>query len=102
MNDKGKPKAQVIYYTRSGKTRLIAKSIAKQLECDLLEVADLKDRSGIKGFIGGIIDVRRQPITEIEPSTFDFESYDLLIVCRGATHHEVHKPLALSKITLIL
>jgi len=81
MTDKGKPNAQVIYYTRSGNTRLIAESVAKQLECDLLEVIDLKDRSGILGFFGGIIDVRRQPITDITPSDFDFAPYDLLIVC---------------------
>jgi flavodoxin len=81
MNDKGKPNVQVIYYSRSGKTRLIAESVAKQLACDILEVIDLKDRSGILGFFGGIIDVRRRPITDITPSDFDFAAYDLLIVC---------------------
>ncbi|MCP4198201.1 MAG: hypothetical protein GY762_13710 [Proteobacteria bacterium] len=81
MNDKGRPTVQVIYYSRTGKTRLIAESVAKQLACDLLEVVDLKDRSGILGFFSGIIDVRRRPITEITPSDFDFAPYDLLIVC---------------------
>jgi flavodoxin len=81
MNDKVKPSAQVIYYSRTGKTRLIAETVKEQLGCDLLEVVDLKDRSGIWGFIGGVIDARFRPLTNITPSEFDFTSYDLLIVC---------------------
>jgi flavodoxin len=81
MNDDGKPSAQVIYYSRTGKTRLIAEAVKDQLNCDLLEVIDQKDRSGIWGFIGGVIDVRFRPGTSITPSEFDFTSYDLLIVC---------------------
>ena len=81
MNEKGKPSAQVIYYSRSGKTRLIAETVARQLECDLLEVVDLKDRSGPMGFIGGIIDVRLRPDTDITPSEFDFGAANLLVVC---------------------
>ncbi len=81
MNEKGKPSAQVVYYSRSGKTRLIAETMAEKMECDILEIVDLKDRAGFLGFIGGIIDVRLRPDTDITPSEFDFGASGLLIVC---------------------
>jgi len=43
-------KAIVIYYSRTGDTRVVARTIQAALDCDLREIKDLKDRSGIKGF----------------------------------------------------
>ena len=77
----GAAKALVIYYSRSGNTRAIAQSIRDVLGCHIQEIADLKDRSGLLGFISGMIDVRKHPITEISPKKVDLTGHDPLIIC---------------------
>ena len=56
------------------------KTISETLGCDIQEIKDLKDRSGISGFIGGMIDVRKRPITGISPKTVDLGPYDLIFI----------------------
>ena len=75
-----KPKILVVYYSRTGNTRAIAESIKETLGCDIQEIKDLKDRSGISGFIGGMIDSRKNPITDISPKEVESKDYDLLII----------------------
>lgn len=73
-------KAQVIFYSRTGRTRNVAETIKDILDCDMLEINDLKDRSGIMGFISGMIDVRKNPTTKISPESVNIEDYDLLFI----------------------
>lgn len=75
-----KKKTLVVYYSRTGNTRVIAESIREVLEADIQEIKDLKDRSGILGFIGGMIDSKRHPLTEISPPNINLKDYDLIIV----------------------
>ena len=75
-----KPKSLIIYYSRTGNTRAIAETFKEALQCDILEIKDLKDRSGFFGFIGGMIDVKKRPITEISPKEFNLKDYDLLLI----------------------
>jgi len=75
-----KPKVLVVYYSRTGNTKAIAESIKDTLGCTIQEIKDLKDRSGIKGFISGMIDAKKNPITEISPKIVDVKDYDLLII----------------------
>jgi flavodoxin len=78
---KNKSKALTVFYTRTGNTRLVAETIRNEFDCDLQEIKDLKDRSGIKGFIVGMIDVKTKKKTEIIPKTVDLKEYDLIIIC---------------------
>ena len=41
----------VAYYSRTGKTRLVAEKLASLLGADLEEITETKDRSGVIGFI---------------------------------------------------
>lgn len=41
----------VVYYSRTGKTRMVAERLAALLGADLDEIAEEKDRSGVLGFI---------------------------------------------------
>jgi hypothetical protein len=43
----------VVYYSRTGKTRLLAEELAKLLDADLEEIQEKKDRSGMMGYLGG-------------------------------------------------
>ena len=73
-------KALVIYYSRTGNTRTVAETIRDTYGCTVQEIEDMKDRSGFLGFIGGMIDVRRNPTTTINPATLNLEGYDLLFI----------------------
>ena len=75
-----KPKTLIVYYSRTGNTRAISESIKDTLGCTIQEIKDLKDRSGISGFIGGMIDVRENPTTDISPKEVRLEDYNLLII----------------------
>ena len=74
-------RAIIIYYTRTGNAKTVAETIRDEFDCDLQEIKDLKDRSGIAGFIGGMIDVKINSTTDIEPKTVDLNNYDLIIIC---------------------
>jgi flavodoxin len=78
---KNKSKALTVFYTRTGNTRLVAETISNEFDCDLQEIKDLKDRSGIKGFIVGMIDVKTKKTTQIMPEKVDLKDYDLIILC---------------------
>ena len=74
-------KAIVLYYSRTGDTRVVARTIQKALDCDLQEIKDLKDRSGIKGFWGGMKDVSNKVKADIKPETLNLEAYELIFIC---------------------
>lgn len=76
-----KNQALVIYYSRTGNTRLVAETLQECFSADLQEIKDLKDRSGITGFISGMIDVKKNPITAIDPKTVDLSQYRLILIC---------------------
>ena len=78
---KNNSKALTVFYTRTGNTRLVAETIRNEFDCDLQEIKDLKDRSGIKGFIVGMIDVKTKKSTRINPEKVDLDEYDLIIIC---------------------
>ncbi len=71
---------QVIFYSRTGNTRIVAEVIAEVLNLQLQEIKDLKDRSGFFGFVGGMIDVRKNPITTISPETVNLGGHDVLFI----------------------
>ena len=71
---------QVIFYSRTGNTKTVAEVIAKSLDFHLQEIQDLKDRSGFFGFIGGMIAVRKSPITNISPETFNLDKHEVLFI----------------------
>jgi len=74
-------KAIVLYYSRTGTTRVVANTIQEALDCDLQEIKDLKDRSGIKGFWGGTKDVSDKVKADIKPEMLDLAAYDLILIC---------------------
>jgi len=71
---------QVIFYSRTGNTRIVAEVISEVLNLQLQEIKDLKDRSGFFGFVGGMIDVRKNPITTISPETVNLGGHDVLFI----------------------
>jgi len=73
-------KILIIFYSRTGKTRIIAETIKDTLGGKLQEIIDLKDRSGFFGYMSGVIDIFFRPITEISPRELNLDHYDLLFI----------------------
>lgn len=73
-------KILVVYYSRSGTTKKIAQEIADFLSCDIEEIIDEKDRTGIKGFITGGKDAMKRELTEIKQIEKDPSNYDIVII----------------------
>jgi flavodoxin len=58
----------------------VAEGIGEALCCPVQEIRDLKNRAGFWGFISGMIDIRRRPITDIEPKTVDLSASDTIFL----------------------
>lgn len=71
----------VVYYTRSGNTKLVAEEIAKILNCEMEELVDLKNRNGILGWLLSGHDAITKKLTEIKPITKNLDLYEHIILC---------------------
>jgi len=69
----------VAYYSRTGNTKFVAEKIVEQLDADLCEVVDKKNRKGKLIFLTGGFAAMREKLTEIEV-TNSVEDYDLVVV----------------------
>jgi len=71
-------KTIIIYFSGSGNTRIVAKTLSENLSTDLIEVKDLKNRKGLFGSITSGIDAFRENKTTTSPETIDLEDYSLV------------------------
>ncbi|MGO1580311.1 MAG: flavodoxin family protein [Peptoniphilaceae bacterium] len=70
---------KVCYFTRTENSKRIAEKIANKLSCQLIEVKDNMDWSGVSGFAKGGLYASRDKDVEISLSQ-DLGSYDELII----------------------
>jgi flavodoxin len=73
-------KTLVVYYSRTGTTKILAEEIAKILNCEIEEIIDQKNRLGPIGFLSGGRDALEEKLTKIKPINRDLKKYDLVIV----------------------
>ena len=73
-------KILVAYYSRSGNTRKISGEISSTLECDVEEIIDTKNRSGVLGFIRAGRDASGHKLTVLEDIKKDPADYDLVVI----------------------
>jgi flavodoxin len=59
-------KSLVVFYSRSGNTKKVGEKIAKILKADIDEIVDLKDRTGIIGWLNGGRDILFKNATKIK------------------------------------
>ncbi|MBZ9571474.1 NAD(P)H-dependent oxidoreductase [Methanobrevibacter sp. TMH8] len=71
-------KTVIIYFSESGKTKAVAKTLSKNLDTDLIEVRDLKNRNGFVGKVFSSIDAFRESKTNTVPSRVDLQNYGLI------------------------
>lgn len=70
----------IIYYTRTGNSKVVAETLHQHIKSDLLEVQDKKDRSGRLGYYSAAFDSMFNRYTDIEPAYVDLSPYDRIIL----------------------
>ncbi len=78
-------KVLIAFYSRSGVTRSAAELLSAELrsrdvEAEVEEIIDTKDRSGITGWLGGGKDATLKRATEIQPVKADLAAFDLVAI----------------------
>lgn len=73
-------KTLVVYYSRDGHTKIVAKEMAAALAADIEEIRELKSRKGIFGWLLAGHDASRKKPTEIATFNTDPNGYDLVII----------------------
>lgn len=73
-------KTLVVYYSRGGNTKKVAEAISNAFKCDIEEIIDTKNRSGIWGWIIAGRDATLGNLTKIKDIMKQVESYDLIII----------------------
>jgi len=64
-------KTVIIFYSRTRKTSIVAKTLAKMITTDCVEVIDLKDRMGPLNYLKSTFDAIRENKTLIKPETVE-------------------------------
>lgn len=73
-------KTIILYYSRTNKTASIANALAKEISADIVEIEDLKKRSGPLNYINASMDAMRENKTNINPPTVDLNDYGLVYI----------------------
>lgn len=80
----------VIYYSRSGTTRKVAKAMASALGCDIEEITDMRDRRGGIGYLRSLFEAVWQRPSVIAPIAKDPSGYQLVIIGTPVWFHSTN------------
>jgi flavodoxin len=78
--EKDMGKTLIVYYSLSGNTLAGCEVLQKGLEADLLEIRDLKNRSGKWGFLCAAFGSLFGRLTRIDPENPDMSGYENIII----------------------
>lgn len=73
-------KTLLVYYSRTGNTKIACEALQKELGCDIIEIKDLTNRKGRWGYYTAAFGSIFGTHTKIDPDTFDFAPYTTVIV----------------------
>lgn len=70
----------VVFYSRTGTTRIVGEIIAQKLGADVEEIKDTMDRGGVGGYLRSGRDAMKRNLTKLEPVVKKPSDYDLVII----------------------
>jgi flavodoxin len=73
-------KILIMYYSRTGNTKMCCEVLQKELGADMIEIKDLKNRSSGWGFFTGAVGSMFNVHTNIDPLNPDLSSYKNIII----------------------
>jgi menaquinone-dependent protoporphyrinogen IX oxidase len=83
----------VVYYSRTGHTRVLAEGIARALGADLEEIRDRTDRCGVAGYLRSGLEALLGASAEIERPRHDPGRYGLVVVGGPVWNASVSTPV---------
>jgi flavodoxin len=86
-------KCLIVFYSRKGTTKKVAKIIADKIECELEEIIDTKNRMGFIGWLKAGFDATREKFTVIKDIKKNPELYDLAILGTPVWNRRVPPPI---------
>ena len=86
-------KTLVIYYSRSGNTRMVARRIADALGAQIEELTDLVDRKGILGYLRSGREAFLGRRVKLNTIANDLSSYDLVIIGTPVWNASLSSPI---------
>ena len=73
-------KTLIVYYTRTGTTKIAADALAKELSADVEEIKDSVDYSGVFGYMKAGRDALRKKESVIQEHKYDPAKYELVVI----------------------
>ena len=73
-------KVLVVYYSRTGNTRMVAEKLAQKFNADLEQLIDRHKRTGLFGFTSAGKDALAKKITVIAPLKYNPGDYDIILI----------------------
>jgi flavodoxin len=83
----------LIYYSRTGKTELVAETLNEKKDFEILEIEELKDRSGTWGYISAVYDAFMHNHSAIKPEKIDISDYDKIIIASPVWSWNLSTPI---------
>ena len=85
-------KPLVLYYSLTGKNKIIAEELKKQFSCDMGEIKLASERSGIWGFVVSGYENIFDKDAELQPFAMDLASYNPIIICSPIWMQKISSP----------
>lgn len=73
-------KTLILYYSRTGNTKMCCEALKKEIGADMIEIKDLKNRDGGWGFFTGALGSMFNVHTKIDPLNPDLSPYKNIII----------------------
>ena len=70
----------VVYYSRTGKTRIVANALKEQLACETAEIKSTENREGFLGVVTCVLDSLLERDDAMEPFNKDIKGYNPIII----------------------
>jgi len=70
----------IVYYSWSGKTELVAKTLAEIIKADVIQIEDTSKPSKVKAYTSGSVAAMRGKSWPVKPFNTDLTSYDRVFV----------------------
>ncbi len=79
-DEEARPRALVVFFSRTGKVRRVAQAIAAELGADVEEIVDTRNRRGPFGLLSAARDAVLRRTASIEEAEHDPADYDLVVI----------------------
>ena len=83
----------VVYYSRTGTTGTVARTLRDELGCEVEQIAERKERRGVLGYLRAGFDATFHRAAELRPMSTDPKDYDLVIVGTPIWNASVSAPV---------